>query len=142
MSSNQQEPTLQSTSVTLSDVLPRSQSIGIFSSFCNDIPSVSSMLASTSQNLTVLAPEDSAIKKLSRKPWEDPQDYEKLGAEAYAGQEGVDRAQQNLRRFVEAHVVPASPWEEGQKVKRVSGEGGEVWWETRDGKKVVSISIL
>ena len=99
------------------------------------------MLASTSQNLTVLAPEDAAIKRLPRKPWEDPADYDKFGTEAaYAGQEGVDRAQENLKRFVEAHVVPVSPWGKGEKIKRVSGEGGEVWWEKKDGKMVVSIS--
>ena len=97
------------------------------------------MLASTSQNLTVLAPQDSAIKRLSHKPWEDPADYDKFGTEAaYAGQEGVDRAQENLKRFVEAHVVAASPWKEGEKVRRVSGEGGEVWWENKDGKMLVS----
>merc|ERR1712144_69219 len=138
MPDSNQQATLQSSSVTLSDVLPRSQSIGIFSSFCNDISSVSSMLASTSQNLTVLAPEDAAIKRLPRKPWEDPADYDKFGTEAaYAGQEGVDRAQENLKRFVEAHVVPVSPWGKGEKIKRVSGEGGEVWWEKKDGKMVL-----
>ena len=95
-------------------------------------------MASTSQNLTVLAPQDDAVKRLPRKPWEDPADYDKFGVEeAYAGQVGVDRAQKNLRRFVEAHVVPVSPWKEGDKVKRFSGEGGEIWWESKDGKKVV-----
>jgi hypothetical protein len=139
--SSDQQPTLQSSSVTLSDVLPRSQSIGIFSSFCNDVPSVSDMLASTARNLTVLAPEDSEIKKLPRKPWEDPTDYDRLGAEAYEGQSGVDLAQKNLRRFVEAHVVGTSPWAEGEKAKRLSGEGGDIWWESnKEGKKVVSIA--
>lgn len=99
------------------------------------------MLASTSQNLTVLAPLDSEIKHLPRKPWEDPSDYDKLGAEAYEGQSGVDRAQKNLKRFVEAHVVGTSPWAEGEKVQRLSGEGGEVWWEMKDGKQVVSVDI-
>jgi hypothetical protein len=137
-----QEPILESTSITLSDALPRTQTIGIFTSLCNDIPSVSSMLASTSQNLTVLAPEDAELKKLHRKPWEDPQDYDRLGADAYVGEEGVDRAQKNLNRAVEAHVVGVSPWTEGEKVKRLSGEGGEVWWENKEGRKVVSILVM
>ena len=101
------------------------------------------MLASSLQNLTVLAPEDAAVKRLPRKPWEDPKDYQEFGTEeAYAGQAGVDRAQANLRRFVEAHVVPVSPWEEGKKVKRVSGEGGEIWWERKDGKQLVCTGAL
>jgi len=40
-----------------------------------------------------------------------------------------------LRRFVEAHVVPVSPWKEGEKVKTLAG--GEVWWESKDGVKMV-----
>ncbi|KIW07835.1 uncharacterized protein PV09_01753 [Verruconis gallopava] len=136
-SAESQQPTLQSSSVTLSDVLPRSQAIGIFSSFCNDVPAVSSLLSSSSKNLTVLAPQDSAIKKLPRKPWEDPADYEKVGMDAYEGQAGVDRAQDNLRRFVEAHLVTSSPWPEGVKAKRISGEGGDIWWEMKEGKQVI-----
>jgi hypothetical protein len=136
----QQSPLhMASSSVTLSDVLPRSQSIGIFSSLCNDIPSVSELLATNVKNLTVLAPEDTEIKKLPRKPWEDPADYDRLGTEAYVGEEGVDRAQNNLKRFVEAHVVPASPWAEGEKIKRLSAEGGEIYWESKDGKKIVRV---
>jgi hypothetical protein len=76
---------------------------------------------------------------LPRKPWEDPEDYDKLGAEAYEGGDGQERAQRNLRRFVEAHVVPASPWREGERLKTLAR--GEVWWESRDGGKVVSYSF-
>lgn len=72
---------------------------------------------------------------LPRKPWEDPRDYGRLGAEAYEGGSGEERAQRNLRRFVEEHVVPVSPWKEGQRVKAL--RGGEAWWELREGKKMV-----
>jgi hypothetical protein len=41
---------------------------------------------------------------------------------------------------VEAHVVPVSPWKEGERVKTLSG--GEVWWESKDGVKKASISTL
>lgn len=131
--------TLHSSQITLSDAMPRSQSIGIFTSLTNDIPNVSTALSSNLQNLTVLAPQDSAIKSLPRKPWEDPEDYGKLGANAYVGQDGVDRAQKNLKRFVEAHVVLESPWKEGEKVDRLSGQGNKLWWEEKDGKKMVSL---
>ncbi|KAG9617786.1 hypothetical protein KCU69_g23315, partial [Aureobasidium melanogenum] len=40
-----------------------------------------------------------------------------------------------LRRFVEAHVVPESPWAEGQKVQTLGGD--TVWWEEKDGKKLI-----
>jgi len=87
----------------------------------------------------VLAPLNSALQKLPHKPWEDPSDYEELGADAYGGSEGEGRAQRNLRRFVEAHVVPVSPWKEGEKVRTVGG--GEVWWEEREGGKIVGAGI-
>lgn len=75
---------------------------------------------------------------LPRKPWEDPADYDNLGDQAYGGEEGEERAHRNMRRFVEAHVVPVSPWKEEEKVKTL--DGGAIWWESRDGAKVVNYS--
>lgn len=126
-------------SVILSDVMGRDKSINIFAGFTRDIESVSNRLDDPAQNSTVLAPLNSAIEKLPRKPWEDPRDYGALGSNAYEGDDGHERAQRNLRRFVEAHLVPASPWKEGEKVKPV-GEDREIWWEERDGKRVVSLA--
>lgn len=120
----------------LSDVMGRDRSINIFAAFTRDIESVSNRLDDGAKNSTVLAPLNSAIEKLPRKPWEDPKDYGALGADAYEGDDGQERAQRNLRRFVEAHIVPTSPWKEGEKVKAI-GDDREVWWEEQDGKRVV-----
>lgn len=122
-------------SLLISDVIARNQRIGIFSSFTRDIDTVSSRLESSALNTTILAPENSAMQRLPRKPWEDPEDYQRLGAEAYAGDDGQNRAQENLKRFVEAHIVPTSPWKEGEKTKTLAGN--EVWWESKDGKNYV-----
>ena len=116
-------------------MIARNQAIGIFASFTRDVDSVSSRLESSTLNTTVLAPEDSEITKLPRKPWEDPEDYKMLGAEAYAGDDGQNRAHENLKRFVEAHTIPNSPWKAGERVKTLAGS--EVWWENRDGKQYV-----
>jgi hypothetical protein len=121
--------------VILSDVIGSQRSINVFTSFTRDISSVSSRLDTAGLNTTVLAPINSALSALPRKPWEDPEDYAKMGAEAYSGKDGEDRAHGNLRRFTEAHVVLASPWKEGEKVERMSG--GELWWETKDGKTLI-----
>ena len=123
--------------VTISDVLSRERNINIFAGFTRDIESVSRRLEAGSHNTTLLAPLNSAITKLPRKPWEDPQDYAALGQNAYDGQSGEDRAHRNLRRFVEAHVVPESPWAEGHKVQTLGGD--TVWWEEKDGKKLASL---
>ena len=122
--------------VIISDVINNERIINIFAGFTRDIDSISKRLDDGSQNATVLAPLNSEILKLPRKPWEDPKDYEELGTNAYGGSEGENRAHQNLRRFVEAHVIPTSPWKEGEKVDSVGG--GKVWWENKDDKKIVS----
>lgn len=122
--------------VVLSDVMGRDRSINIFAGFIRDVESVSNRLDNEAQNTTVLAPLNSAIEKLPRKPWENPEEYDSLGTNAYEGDDGIERANRNLRRFVEAHIIPASPWTEGEKVKAV-GSDREVWWEEKEGKKVV-----
>ncbi|MCJ1485928.1 hypothetical protein MMC06_006103 [Schaereria dolodes] len=119
----------------IADVIGKERIINIFAGFTRDIDSISKRLEEGTQNVTVLAPLNSEIQKLPRKPWEDPKDYDTLGESAYKGAQGEDRAHRNLRHFVEAHVVPASPWEEGEKVETVGG--GKVWWESKEGKKIV-----
>ncbi|MCJ1339664.1 hypothetical protein MMC09_004954 [Bachmanniomyces sp. S44760] len=122
--------------VMLSDVIGKERVINIFAGFTRDIDSIAKRLDQESQNTTVLAPLNSEIQKLPRKPWEDPKDYSVLGESAYDGPGGEDRAHRNLRRFVEAHIVPISPWKEGQKVRSVVGS--QVWWERQGDKRVVS----
>lgn len=134
------EDTSVSTGVILSDVIGKSQTIAIFSGLTRDIDPIADRLNNASENTTVLAPENGAMRSLKRKPWEDAQDYEAFGSSAYEGSSGKDRAHRNLRRFVEAHVVPQSPWKEGEKVKTLAGN--EVWYEMKDGKKKVGHSCL
>lgn len=122
--------------VIISDVIQRTRSINIFAGFTRDIDSVSSRLDASGSNTTVLAPSNSVIQALPRKPWEDPSDYENVGAKAYEGAEGSGRAAENLERFVAMHVVPVSPWKEGEKVKSLGGN--ELWWEKKDGIARVS----
>ncbi|KAF1949473.1 hypothetical protein CC80DRAFT_457503 [Byssothecium circinans] len=124
-----------SAGVIISDVIGKTQSIAIFSGLTRDIDPVSGRLDDASKNATVLAPDNSVMRDLKRKPWEDPEDYKTFGVEAYRGQDGEDRAHKNLRRFVESHIVTESPWEEGKKVKTLAGN--EVWWETKDGQKKI-----
>lgn len=123
--------------VLISDVMGRDRSINIFAGFTRDVAPISSRLDDFSRNSTVLAPRNSAVEGLPRKPWEDPKDYEVLGSNAYEGGDGQDRAQKNLRKFVEAHVVPVSPWPEKQKAKTLLDSDREIWWEMKDGVKTV-----
>lgn len=126
--------------IIISDVIGRERSINIFAGFTRDIEDISNRLETNTENTTVLAPLNSEIQKLPRKPWEDLSDYETLGEQAYDGSGGQERAHKNLQKFVEAHIVPQSPWKEGQKVSSLGG--GQVWWEERDGKKFVKVPSL
>lgn len=125
-----------STGVIISDVIGKSQNIAIFSSLTRDIDAVAARLDDAGKNTTVLAPDNAAIKSLPRKPWEDPKEYAELGESAYHGKAGEDRAHANMRRFVEAHIVPESPWKEHQKVRTLAGN--TVWYESKGGKMMVS----
>ena len=126
--------------IIISDVIGRAQNIAIFSGLTRDVDTVSGRLEDSAQNATVLAPDNTVMKNLKRKPWEDPEDYNKLGAQAYQGSSGTDRAHSNLERFVKRHIVAESPWEEGKKVKTLAGN--EVWWESKNGQKMVSVVLF
>jgi hypothetical protein len=122
--------------LTISDVLPKTRSINIFASLTRDVSSVTSRLESqaATDNTTLLAPLNSVMTHLPRKPWEDRPD-DRSGASAALNE---DKAAENLQRFVEEHVVPVSPWKEGRAGKIKTLGGGELWWEKRDdGKKRV-----
>ncbi|KAL0257488.1 hypothetical protein SLS55_008302 [Diplodia seriata] len=119
----------------LSDVMGKDRSINIFSGFTRDVDSVAARLNDGSQNATILAPDNSAMHGLPHKPWEDPREYESLGANAYEGADGPSRAQKNLERFVNAHIVPESPWKENHKMQSLAGN--TVWYEIKNGKKML-----
>jgi hypothetical protein len=129
-----------SSGVVISDVIGKTQNIAIFSGLARDVDDVAGRLDNPTQNATVLAPDNSVMRSLKRKLWEDPEDYDTFGANAYDGSAGQDRARNNLERFVQRHVVSESPWEEGKKIKTLAGN--EIWWETKDGQKKVSLMNL
>ena len=117
----------------ISDVLPKTKGINIFAQLTRDFEPIASRLNDPSKNITVLAPRNSVIQALPRKPWEDPADYSKFGeVEAYEGQEGQDRAKRNLQKFAEAHLIPASPWRAGEEVETLGGE--KLKWEKKGDK--------
>ena len=132
-------PSSSSDDLMISDVIARERSINVFAGFTRDVDPVQNRLDNQSQNSTILAPLNSAIQQMDRKPWEDPKEYATFGQEAYGMGDGEGRAHKNLGRFVEAHVVTTSPWKEGEKVETMAGT--KVWWEMQEGKKVVCLAF-
>lgn len=128
-SSNDNDSQVQP-AVLLYDILGTQRSLTTFFSLTRMHESTSEPLSDANTNTTVLAPGNVVIDDLPRKPWENPSDYAAFGEQAYDGSGGKDRADDNLRRFVEAHlVVGTSPWEAGVKAKTAAGT--EVWWEAK-----------
>lgn len=118
----------------IADVLPKIKGINIFASLTRDFEEVATRLNDSSRNVTVLAPRNSAIQGLPRKPWENPKDYEEFGeVAAYKGSEGEDRARKNLRKFVDAHLIPSNPWRKGEEVATLGG--GKIRW-SKDEEKI------
>ncbi|KAK7425692.1 hypothetical protein QQZ08_007791 [Neonectria magnoliae] len=122
-------------SVAIADVLGTHRSLTTFSSFVRLHSSTETLLNNLDANTTVLAPLNSVIEALPRKPWEDPREYNRLGPKAYSGDDGQERARQNLLRFVEEHLVAGSPWAQGDKAETVAGK--QIWWVEKDGKRLV-----
>ncbi|KAL4872292.1 hypothetical protein BDV12DRAFT_193733 [Aspergillus spectabilis] len=118
----------------ISDVLPKTRGINVFASLTRQFKSVEGRLNDPAQNVTVLAPRNSAINDLPRKPWENPSDYEAFGEmKAYEGDEGRERARRNLERFVSAHIVVQSPWKEGEQAETLGGD--KLTWR-KDGEQI------
>lgn len=59
---------------------------------------------------------------------------------AYEGREGKDRAQGNLKRFVEAHIVGVCPWREGEEVETLCGK--KVRWVREGDRMLVSGALV
>ncbi|KAI0909203.1 hypothetical protein F4823DRAFT_595622 [Ustulina deusta] len=130
---SKQQHTLSQPGVLISDVMGRDRSINVFAGFAREVEVVARRLDDSATNSTVLAPLNSAVDKLPGKPWEDPNDYNVLGATAYDGDEGQERARRNIRRFVQAHIVPSSPWRENERSRSLLDGDKEIWWEMKDG---------
>ncbi|KAK6504050.1 hypothetical protein TWF506_002265 [Arthrobotrys conoides] len=116
----------------VSDALSVQRDVSIFSEIVRGLTNhqILDRLEDKSQNTTVLAPLNSAMRALPRKPWEDPDPRNNVEG-AFFGHEGEKKAAANLERFVKAHVIPVSPFKENEKVQTL--EGTTVWWTTENG---------
>ena len=125
--------------VSLADVLGRNPRNQIFSGLLGDVDSISQRLADESQSSIVLTPDNHAMSAMSRKPWETTEDYNTLGAEAYSGDVGQKRADDNLKRFAENHIVPVKTWKDGERAQTMSGK--TLWLEKQGDGLTVCASI-
>ncbi|EEP76719.1 conserved hypothetical protein [Uncinocarpus reesii 1704] len=121
--------------LAISDILSKTREINIFASLTREFEYLSDRFEDKTQSLIVLAPTNTAIEGLPHKPWESTSDYVDFGSnEAYAGRKGEERAANNLRRFVEAHVISSDSWAAGDNAQTLAGQ--EVRWEKDKNGKI------
>ncbi|GAA5911149.1 hypothetical protein JCM6882_006588 [Rhodosporidiobolus microsporus] len=110
---------------SLGDLLVRSKA-RLFYDYARDSAAVSSLLVDPNGAATLLAPTDSAILALARKPHEGPES--RSSSEVSSNEEERQRAEW-LERWVKAHVVL-------EQVELEEGEWEEREYTTMDGKTV------
>ncbi|KAK6330270.1 hypothetical protein TWF730_004765 [Orbilia blumenaviensis] len=132
MDNSQNNPMQNTGGPIVSDALSVQRDVSIFSEMVRGLTDhqVLGRLEDKGQNTTVLAPLNSAMRSLPRKPWEDPDPRNNVEG-AFLGHDGEKRAAENLERFVKAHIVPVSPFKENERVQTL--EGVTVWWTTENG---------
>ena len=137
----------QGESVLLSDFMSVDRSVSEFSGLARSIEGVAALLGDMTKNTTVLAPKNSIITSLPRKPWENPHGEEAsaqgaVSDELFRGDSGEDRAARNLEKFVKAHLVGVSPWQRGEENQAKTLGGKTLWWDEDGGVRKVSACPL
>ncbi|BGP14712.1 hypothetical protein JCM10213_002759 [Rhodosporidiobolus nylandii] len=94
-----------SSSPTLADLLTRSKTARMFYGYSRDSAAVSTLLLDSTGSVTVLAPTDSAITALARKPHQGPPPRNADGGEVRASVEDERAAAEYLERWCKAHIV-------------------------------------
>lgn len=117
---------------TIADVIPIDRSLTIYSDLVRTSADIQGAFGDAKKRFVVLAPQNSAIVALGRKPWDDrPDDTD---SRRFQGQGGEDRAQENIMRFVQAHILTAERFDEGDRATNLLGE--KLYWKRdADGKK-------
>ena len=122
-----------SSSPSLTDLLTRSKS-SIFYGYIRESTSISTRLANPLEKTTILAPLNSAILSLARKPHQGPPESVEGHVEGYAGsrEDEQDRADY-LENWIKRHMIEGKvdfaegreyeTLHDGEKVSFVKGDG-------------------
>ncbi|EFW13785.1 hypothetical protein CPSG_09652 [Coccidioides posadasii str. Silveira] len=130
-------PDLAHDSLLISDILSKTREVNIFASLTREFEYLSNQLENKSKNAIVLAPTNIAIENLSHKPWESTRHYVNFGErEAYVGKNGEERAADNLKTFVEAHIIPSKTWSEEKEASTLAGQK-LIWRKDETGKSYI-----
>ncbi|GAA5958727.1 hypothetical protein JCM3765_006018 [Sporobolomyces pararoseus] len=95
-----------SSSPSLTDLLTRSKNSRIFYDYLRDSSSVSTRLANPLESTTILAPVNSAIIALERRPHQGPPEPAGGHVEGYAGSREDEQARADyLEKWIKRHLI-------------------------------------
>jgi uncharacterized surface protein with fasciclin (FAS1) repeats len=96
-------------------------------------------LADDSTNSTLLAPTNSALQTLPRKPWEDKAEDGQVtrhgSKNSFWNKEAEDKARKNIEEFVASHLVTKYPIEEGKQLPTLKGT--YISYKVKGGEKFI-----
>ncbi|KAK9238797.1 hypothetical protein V1525DRAFT_374083 [Lipomyces kononenkoae] len=116
----------------MTDALGVDREISIFASLVRQVEGLMWRLQDRSQNTLVLAPNNEAMQKLKRKPWE--------GEETAEHSDPIDeerRAMENIARFVLSHVVNDYGFDAPGEKKKCGAGVSDLWYENEGDHMVV-----
>ncbi|KAK9367564.1 hypothetical protein V1509DRAFT_626315 [Lipomyces kononenkoae] len=116
----------------MTDALGVNREISIFAGLVRQVEGLMWRLQDRSKNTLVLAPNNEAMQKLQRKPWEDEETVEHG--------DPIDeerRAMENIARFVLSHVVNDYGFDAPGEKKKCGAGVGDLWYENAGDHMVV-----
>ncbi|KAK9379673.1 uncharacterized protein V2V93DRAFT_373315 [Kockiozyma suomiensis] len=119
----------------MTDAMGVNRDISIFAGLTRQVENLMYRLQDPSLDTLVLAPTNTVMQNLPRKPWEDAPEAEPMSPNA--GPHGEERrALQNIERFVLSHVVFGYGFHQ-PKQKSKCGTGASDLWYEKSGANVV-----
>ncbi|KAK9472947.1 uncharacterized protein V1510DRAFT_415620 [Dipodascopsis tothii] len=115
----------------MTDALGVDREISIFAGLVRQIEDLMLRLQDPEAETVVLAPSNTAMQALSRKPWEDEE-----GAVRQSPTDEERHAMENIRKFVMSHVISSGRLEHpGEHLG--CDQGFEIWYEEESDKRYV-----
>ncbi|KAK9464393.1 hypothetical protein V1512DRAFT_244266 [Lipomyces arxii] len=119
--------------LSMTDALGVDREISIFAGLVRQVEDLMYRLQDPSLDTLVLAPTNTVMQSLKRKPWED-----EVFVERSSPMDEERRAMENISRFVLSHVVLGYGFDKPGEKKTCGAGASELWYENnRDGRSFV-----
>ena len=119
----------------ISDILGIDKSITILTEYSLGLAEIAERLQDSSKYTIVLAPSNTAIMAMERKPWQDADPASK--APLLTAEDKDTRASDNIARFIKSHIVALDSASWKADVKKHNLLGQPLWYATNDNQRSI-----